>query len=82
MVPADFAESNGVLSRPPDMTDEECDPLCVLHSNLPDQTPVVVSCWKVTKEELEEIQRTGRVWLIVVGHTMPPVILSGIKPLA
>lgn len=80
MYPADFPESNQVLSRPPDMTEEECDPLCVCQSQMPDGTPVVVSCWKLTKEELEEIQRTGRTWLIVVGHTMPPVIMSGKKP--
>jgi len=42
---------------------------------------VVVSCWKVTAEELAEIQRTGRVWLMVWGVTMPPVALCGVKPI-
>jgi hypothetical protein len=45
-----------------------------------DEMPVVISCWKVTQEELEEIQRTGRVWLMVYGVTMPPVVLCGVRP--
>ena len=43
--------------------------------------PVVVSCWKMTAEELAEINRTGRVWLVVWGVTQPPVSLCGEKPI-
>ena len=45
-----------------------------------DGQPVVVSCFKMTAEELAEVNKTGRVWLIVYGHTMPPVILDGESP--
>ena len=35
---------------------------------------------KQLEPELDEIVRTGRVWLMVVGDTMPPVSLQGFKP--
>jgi hypothetical protein len=77
--PASFAESNGVLSRPPDMTDDECAPLSILRASI-GPYPAVISCWKLTAEELAEINRTGRVWLVVLGETMPPVMVEGLKP--
>jgi len=36
-----------------------------------------VSCWRLTPEELEEVNRTGVVWLKIAGHSMPPVYVSG-----
>ena len=77
MIPCSFAQSNRCLGRPADMTEEQCDPLSIADAQLPDGTPLIVSCWKLTKEELDEFNRTGRIWLAVCGHTMPPVILSG-----
>lgn len=80
MFPASFDESNCVLSRPPQMDDEQCAPLSVCRTADTDGQPVVVSCWKCTQEELEEINRTGRVWLMLWGETMPPAAVIGIKP--
>lgn len=75
MIATSFNESNHVLSRPPDMTDEQCDPLSVFVDG-----KQVISCWKMTAEELTEIQKTGRVWLIIAGRTMPPVAVTGVSP--
>jgi hypothetical protein len=80
LIPASFDESTGCLSRPPGMTADQCDPLAVAHVLIDGTTPAVVSCWKVTADELQELVRTGRVWLFVVGQTMPPVMLSATKP--
>ncbi len=80
MVPSSFDESNQVLNPPAGMSVDDCTPLSVCQATQHDGTPIVVSCWKITAEELVEIQRTGRVWLIVLGYTMPPVILSGHTP--
>ena len=74
-VPADFHESNAVLDRPADMTADECTLLNVLRAETEDGTPCVVSCWKLTAEELEAVKLTGRIWLIVSGRTMPPRLL-------
>ena len=84
MVPTSFDESNMVLNRPPDMTDEQCGPLSVWVGNVTgpvgDVQPTVVSCYKLTADELEEIRRTGRIWLGVLGNTMPPVWLTTHSP--
>lgn len=77
--PCNFPESNGVLGKPPGMTADECEALCVAHATM-DEMPVVISCWKLTVEELAEVNRTGRLWLTVLGNTMPPVIVAGCKP--
>jgi hypothetical protein len=79
-VPASFDESNAVLGKPPDMGHDECTCLSVLRTETESGTPVVVSCWKLTHEELEEVCRTGRVWLTVVGETMPPVAVDVTQP--
>lgn len=80
MVPASFDEANVVLGKPPNMGPDTCDPLTVLRTTNVNDLPVVISCWKMTPAEMEEVQRTGRVWLVVVGHTMPPVAIDGCKP--
>jgi hypothetical protein len=77
---ANFPESNTVLDKPSDMTHDQCESACVCRTQQEDGTPVVISCWKVTEEELAEIQRTGRVWLMIVGHTMPPAAVMGTSP--
>ncbi len=80
MIPAAFDQENGVLNPPIGMSSAECETLSVWRGVLENRMPVVITCWKVTKEELEEIQRTGRVWLTVMGTTMPPVIIEGASP--
>jgi hypothetical protein len=52
----------------------------VLRTETEQGVPVVVSCWKVTREELDQIIATGRVWLTVCGETMPPCEVSGTRP--
>lgn len=80
MFATNFDESNHVLDKPPGMDREECEALSVWVGPLPNGFPVVVSCWKPTAEELEEIKRTGRVWLMIWGPTMPPAVLLGVSP--
>lgn len=80
LIPTAFDEDNAALGKPADMSNEQCEALSVCITNTDEGLPVVVSCWKPTAEELEEINRTGRVWLVVFGTTMPPVTLMGNKP--
>lgn len=79
--PSSFDESNATLSPPDGMTEDEVQSLAIArvydHIN---NTPVVISCWKLTKEELEEVNRTGRIWLGICGVTMPPAWILGQKP--
>ena len=81
-VPASFDESNSVLSAPLGM-EEKVEPLSVWlgFTDPPEyQQPVVLSCWKLTAEELAEVNRTGRVWLWIWGATMPPAVVNGTHP--
>lgn len=78
MEASSFNEANTVLD-PPEGLSEQCNSLNVLRTNLTNGIPVVISCWKLTEEELEEVNKTGRVYLMVCGESMPPVNLFGKK---
>ena len=77
--PTSFPESDGYLGAPPGMEDE-CAPLSIVRGRDPAGRPVLISCWKFSRAELDEINRTGRVWLGVLGVTMPPAWLLGSSP--
>ena len=81
MEPASFDESNAVIAAPPGIHPDDCPVLSVWIGTQYNGLPVMLSCWKLTVDELAEIQKTGRVWLTVMGHSMPPVTLATKKPL-
>ena len=41
-----------------------------------DGSALVESCWQLSEKELEEVNKTGRIYLLVMGHTHPPAIPS------
>ncbi len=79
MYPTAFEGSNAVLDAP-----EGCPvpvgPINVCRAVNEDGIPTVITCWKLTQEDLDEIIRTKRVWLGAMGLSMPPVWLSGERP--
>ena len=79
-MPVSFPESNKVFVKPKDMTDEQCSDLPVWYGGVPideqgNQVPAIISCWRFSKEDLEQIQKTGCIWLSITGVGMPPVSL-------
>jgi len=83
MFPTSFKQSNAVLEPPEGMPPDITDSISVCRATtvtIKHQAPVVLSCWKLTQEELDEINKTKRVWLHVMGESMPPVWLSGKDP--
>lgn len=85
MLPVDFTGRNKIYTKPGGWTDEQCSDLPVWEGNAPidDQgntAPTIISCWKLSKEDLEEIQRTGVIYLSVSGTGMPPVSLFTENP--
>lgn len=84
MSPTGFNDETGVLDAPVQRVGEggadEVMPLSVCQTKTEAGTPVVVSCWRPTQDELNEIARTGRVWLAIMGATMPPVQVEGFRP--
>ena len=80
MMPVSFEGSNFVFTKPSDMTDEQCSDLPVWKGNIPidedgNFVPAIISCWKLNKEDLEEIAKTGHIYLSITGNGMPPVSL-------
>ena len=87
----DFTDRNDFIGKPKEMTDNQVYalPVCRLITHIPGPTaadpservPAHVSCWKLTEEEIEEIKRTGVVYLKVIGHGMVPLSIHGKKPI-
>ena len=80
MIPTSFEESNAVLEKPKGMSEDLCEALSVFVGASSDGVPVVVSCWKLTKDEVDTLIRTGRVWMVIVGHSMQPAFLTAESP--
>ena len=68
--PIKFNGYNRILNPPPDS--ENVLPLPIFRNG-----KCCVSCWQLTKEELAEINRTGRVYIsIFSGETQPAVYVG------
>jgi len=85
MQPINFPESNFTFGKPIGWTDEQCSSLPVWKGEAPiddkgNTAPTIVSCWLLSDEEKEEIQRTGVVWLYVTGNGTPPVSMGTQHP--
>lgn len=74
----DFPQANLRLGPPPGMTEEQ---VYTLPTYRCPQAQHMISCWQLSPEELAEVQRIGKVWLIIwTGSTHPPVCVAGIDP--
>lgn len=65
-------EGGNVVLKAPKGDEETCNDLHVFRNRR-----MVVSCWQFEPAELEQIKRTGKVFLAVNGFTQPPVYLAG-----
>lgn len=79
MIPSEqFDESNMIHKAPENMP--ECLDLKTFVGVQNDGNSVVVSKWSPTKEELEELNNGGSVYLHIIGNSMPPVSLQCFNP--
>jgi len=76
MKPINFKQSNEELKAPLGL-EEKVGALPVYSD--PDEEHMV-SCWEPSKEELEEIAKTGKIWLHIWARTTYPISLSGTTP--
>lgn len=80
-----FPECN-VQYNPPKGFEDEMEPLPAWKGEVRYQDGTrqteVISCWKLSPEEIEEVKKTGEVWLSIHGEVVPPVRIDGIKPIA
>lgn len=80
MIPVTFQESNFVFTKPASMTDEQCSSLPVFKGRDQEGFPVIISVWRFSKEDLEEIEKTGQIYLSIYNEGMPPVSLFTENP--
>ena len=80
-LPVEFPEQNLILVGSPE--DKAAGTVVDLpvhrHKDL-DGNPHVISKWKFSPEELEEVLRTGEVWFTSWGNTHPPIAIFGLTP--
>lgn len=81
--PVNFKHANHNFGRPKGWKEKECSdlPVHLKMAKTPDnrEVPESTSCWQLGFDELEEIKRTGVVWLSVWG-SQPPVLVTGTSP--
>jgi hypothetical protein len=85
MLPTTFEGCNKVYSKPKGWTDDQCSDLPVWEGRAPiddkgNTVPTIISCWKLSKEDLEEVQRTGVIYLSICTTVQPPVPLFTENP--
>lgn len=74
--PIPFSQSNRCL-KPPEGAEARCSELDIyVH---PD-SPEMLSKWKLSQDEIDNINRTGVIWLWVMGTRHPPVVLTTKDP--
>lgn len=47
-----------------------------------DETPAIETCWQLSKEELEKVKKTGKIYIQQEGETLPPMAVSASSVLA
>lgn len=71
MKPVNFPQANRTLTRPEDMTEDQCESLHVYTDGND-----CISCWEMSIIDRIRALLFGRVWLFVhSGRTQPPVAL-------
>lgn len=79
MTPKDFAQSNAKLDSRVPVAGAGMEPLPTYRGTT-NGADLLISCWQPTPEELNEINRTGQIWLLVFGQEHPIVHLAGESP--
>jgi hypothetical protein len=87
----DFAERNDYIGKPPSMTDNQCYslPVCRIVTHIPgesdkdeaEQTLAHVSFWQFSDEEIEAIVKNRGAYVKILGSTLYPMSVHGIKPI-
>jgi hypothetical protein len=68
MNPIRTSTTNCILKGTGDVQD-----LPVTRLTYPDGIIAVESCWELSKEEIEKINKTGKLYFLCLGATHPPI---------
>jgi len=85
MLATDFPQANDTLNKPSKLSDEQCLSMRVWKGTGPiddkgTMAPLIISVWKLTREDIEEIKRTGTIYMICASDQQPPVSLVTENP--
>lgn len=72
MRPIMTTNTNSVLKSCKPNTEE----LPIRRIEYSDGIRVIESCWQLTEEEIKTIAETGKIYLMALGETHPPVLLK------
>lgn len=82
MIPIDFPQTNTVLKSPPDL-EGSCQEIRAYQGEVVggiwDGSQVVVTAWKPSPEELEELNNGGSVFLHVMGGLPPHYVCTSFE---
>ncbi|MBC7948667.1 MAG: hypothetical protein H7Y42_12340 [Chitinophagaceae bacterium] len=87
----DFPERNDYIGKPEDLSENQCYalPVARIVTYIPGQEKISepvqvhanVSCWQLTEEETQEVAKSGKVYLRILGHTLYPTSIHGKLPI-
>jgi hypothetical protein len=87
----DFPQRNDFIGKPRTMTDNQCYglPVSRIATYVPGPTDkdkavithAHISCWELSDEEREQVAKTGKVYLKVLGISTYPVSVHGKLPI-
>lgn len=75
MHPTDFEGTNIVLTKPQNMTDEQCHPLKAFQGVDEQGFHFILTAWIPNKEDLESLQAGRPLYMKTVGQGFAPVLL-------
>ena len=75
MKPIEDKHSPSILKEPKGQEDSVID-LLITRLKYQDGSEAVESCWQLSKEELEEVNKSGKIYFVCMGSTHPPILLS------
>jgi len=76
MKPIRTVNTDDILRKPKGMSEEECSDLPITRIHFGDGSQGVESCWQLSEWEIQEIVKTGRVYVTVIGTTHAPLLPS------
>ena len=74
MKPVKTKHTNSILGAP--KGNENVIDLPITRLKYEDGSNAIESCWELSKEELEIVNQTGKIYFVCMGVTHPPILLS------
>lgn len=82
MTPQDFPESNTTFNSRQEGVDTIEGWVGEAPGPSPDHPPIqtIITCWKPSPEEIQQIIKTGKIWVWFFTNSLPPHSLTSYSP--